>query len=342
MNLRFWPAALVALALAACSAGSSTTPIAPGYGESTQSMQAPFAHRAPVRNNLYVANENTVTVYGASSVKPLRTYAKVSPLAMAIGPSGNLYVADSTPNSSSGMVRVYHAGTTKLAQTLTQGLSGPHALAIDSQGTVYVANAYIGVIEYLSNQTAEKRKIPNFFPVSLALDSAQNLYVGRVSSPYGGKGASVRVFKSVTGAELRTITAGVGNPTSLAFDTAGNLYVANPSGSTVTVYAPGKTAVLRTIKGAQAPYAIALDASNDLFVADTPHSYVKVYKPGSNVPSRTITNGIKNPIALAIDSSGDLFVANSTNVTMYKPGASTPSRTITTGVNAPDALVFGP
>jgi sugar lactone lactonase YvrE len=134
---------------------------------------------------------------------------------------------------------------------------------------------------------------------------------------------------------------------------ATNLYVANHNGSTgflggnVTVYAPGKTKVLRTIsQGVSLPDALAFD-SGYLYVAND-NNTVTIYAPGKTTVRRKISQGLHGPDAFAFDGFDNLYVANGGssssrgNVTVYVPGSSKVLRTISQAVDAPIGLAFGP
>jgi DNA-binding beta-propeller fold protein YncE len=183
-----------------------------------------------------------------------------------------------------------------------------------------------------------------------------NLYIANGGYPAN----TVTVYAPGSNSVLRTISQGVYQPQALAFDVGGNLYVANygcfsgPScsptvPSTVTVYAPGSTSVLRTIsQGVNTPAALAIDGTGNLYVAnpaDYPSkgpSTVTVYAPGSNTVLRTISQGVDFPDALALDGSDNLYVANTNanTVTVYASGKTSILRTITQGVADPLALAL--
>ena len=69
-----------------------------------------------------------VTVYAPQATKPLRKIVAGigRPIALALDPSDNLYVA----NGGEGSVTVYAAGGTTLLQTITKGINVVLTLAI--------------------------------------------------------------------------------------------------------------------------------------------------------------------------------------------------------------------
>ena len=130
-----------------------------------------------------------------------------------------------------------------------------------------------------------------------------------------------------------------------------NLYVANVEGNTVTVYAPGKTSVLRTVsQGVHEPYTLAISRLGYLHVANNytgPSNLgnVTTYPPGGKSLRHTITQGVSYPRALAFDASGDLYVADYAGsggnaVTVYAPASQSVLRVISQGLSGPVALAF--
>ncbi len=172
---------------------------------------------------------------------------------------------------------------------------------------------------------------------------------------------SVTVYAHGSKRLLRRISQGINRPTALAFDGSGNLYVTNAGcpvscspyvPSTVTVYAPGKTSVLRTIsQGIYVPTALAFDGSGKLYVANygcessscspsVPFA-VTVYPAGKTSLLRTIYQGVSYPRALAFDTSGNLYVLDHIDwVSVYAPGKTKVLRTISQGVVDPWAMAF--
>jgi DNA-binding beta-propeller fold protein YncE len=197
-----------------------------------------------------------------------------------------------------------------------------------------------------SGGAAFARPIPANLDLQAKPASAAGKYL------YAATASSISVYGPGKTAPMRTITAGVAEPSAMAFDHAGNLYVANSAkgANTVTVYAVGGTNLLRAIRmGINRPADLAFDHKENLFVSNNlgrvPHKKrlgsVSVYAPGTNSPLRTITNGVVTPHGLAFDTSGNLYVANCcTKIQVYAPGSGTPLRTLG-GLTLPRGMAFG-
>jgi DNA-binding beta-propeller fold protein YncE len=150
--------------------------------------------------NLY-AGGNGVRVYAPTQkpwhMKLMRVidHGIDGPVALAIGPSGELYVA----NGGDSSVSVFAPGGSAPIRRITKGVDSPDALAVDSTGQLYVANqpessaGWVAVYAPAGTQpTREIGNRPHFFPDSLAVDPSNDLYVGirsavNVYTPGGAK-----------------------------------------------------------------------------------------------------------------------------------------------------------
>ncbi|MGA8532891.1 MAG: hypothetical protein WB615_02145 [Candidatus Tumulicola sp.] len=172
--------------------------------------------------NLYVANEwnGTVTVYapGKTPGHPKLVHKIVGlhqPLALAFGPSGNLFVA----NHKS--VYVFKAGSLELLRTIT-GITSAAAIAIDSIGRLYVSSDPFTregyqpgwVTVYSAGGTKPLRKITEGIdvPRAVIIDSSDNVYVANSFN------SSVTVYSPGGTKLVGTITDGVTDPNFLAFN----------------------------------------------------------------------------------------------------------------------------
>jgi sugar lactone lactonase YvrE len=174
---------------------------------------------------LYAAEGyNQIAIYAVEQrpahVRLLRSiYSGITgPDALAFSRSGDLFVSNYPVYSGNGTVTVYGPNGSSPKRTLTDELNLPMAIAVDSKGTLYVANdpetyrrghdGWVTVFAPGSDKAVRKIIDGINAPVSLATDSADNLYVAN------GYASTVTVYNS-GGTLIRTIKEGVKNPDSL-------------------------------------------------------------------------------------------------------------------------------
>ena len=194
------------------------------------------------------------------------------PIGVTVDAAQRLYVAVTSLGASGSLpndVEVFPRGATKPSKTYSDGLTGPDDVAVDSHGTLYVAN------------------ISNF---------------GCADDP--GDGDVVEYAKGSMKPTL-TITDIPGCPHALGLDASDNLYVtyiyygsSGPSISDVIEYARGSTkgkALGLHAKDAALSslfWRVAVDGSGNVIVAndayDNTLGQILVYPPGSTSPSKSI------------------------------------------------------
>ena len=172
--------------------------------------------------NLYVANawRGTVTVYAPGKTPGYPTLVHTikgvpRPIALAFGPSGDLFVA------SHKSVHVFKAGSLELLRTIA-GIKSADAIAIDSVGRLYVSSDPFTrqgyqpgwVTVYPPGGTKPIRKVAGGIdvPRAVVVDSSDSVYV---ASRFND---SVPVYSPGATKLLRTITDGVADPNFLAFN----------------------------------------------------------------------------------------------------------------------------
>jgi sugar lactone lactonase YvrE len=259
----------------------------------------------------------------AASVNGLTPNARFyNPQNLALDSATNIYVAD-TQNSvirkitTSGSVSVF-AGTVGVfgaaEGTGSSALfSAPQGIAVDSSGSVYVADTGNSTIRKLSSAgasstlaglagvpgNADGSGVSAQFnqPEGVAVDSSGNVYVadtwnhtirkitsGGVSSTLAGMPGTYGTFDGTnTGARFNC-------PTGVAVDSTGNVYVSDFNNNTIRKVTPA--GIVTTIAGYSAMWGAADGAgTNALFFG---------------------------PAGIAVDASGSLYVVDSGNNTLRK------------------------
>ena len=255
-----------------------------------------------------VTPSNTVSV-------PMQTSFQ----ALAVDTAGNLYVSASVVTAPPMLyeILVYAPAATGSAtpiRTLTSAsLTAPAtSIAVDATGEIYAlsGNSILVFAATATGTSTPVRLITGSLtqlnsPSSIAVDSAQNIYVANTA------GYNVLVFSSTATGNVApaSILSGtmtqISAPLGVTLDSTGDLYVASfnqPSNSSLVLeFAPGATgnaAPTRTLT-AVASYSLsglAVDALDNLYVVTlaptTNHLAIDVFTPdetGSSAPVETIT-----------------------------------------------------
>ncbi len=246
------------------------------------------------------------------------------PSAAAFDATGNLYVADTTVNSS---------GLVNLLRKVTPGGS-------------------VTTLATMSVNANTRVWSPNYFPTNIGVDAAGNVYVaektlnmilkvtpsGVVSTLAGTAGMSGSA--DGTGAAAR-----FNQPLSIGLDATGNLFVTDTNNNTIRKITPagvvttlaGTAGVFGTADGTGtaatfiSPTGIAVDSAGNLFVSDngasgirkvTPAGVVTTLATGLGVYTHMDGSGITDSYTLAgvaVDASGNVYVAAGSTIQKVTP-----------------------
>jgi sugar lactone lactonase YvrE len=253
------------------------------------------------RNDL----NNSVTKFASGSsgdVAPLLTITDSPPdllgvHGLAVDAGQNIYataqlVVDRQGHNDWGLL-FYPAGSnagsspSRVVTGFFTGLSNPHGIAVDANGSIYVANAGNSTVTVYA-PGSDGNALPSAIisgdntglnsPFGLALDKNGNLYVVNLGSvtvyPAGSQG-NVPPIASIAG-PLTGLCSSLG----IAVDGNGNIYVTTQCSKagevpTVSVFAPGSNgdvAPIATITGPDThldqPYQVAVSDEGEIYVAN--------------------------------------------------------------------------
>jgi DNA-binding beta-propeller fold protein YncE len=298
-----WIAALCATAFAAGGCG--------GGGGLPMALDPPTPYAPPV--NIYAANNGTssLTYYRArlgGDVVP-RNLIGSGEITGIFGPTfifldmagdlwcsnaqaGNVNVSSYDPNampSATPLVRIAGQKTT---------LSQPEGLAIDSAGSLHVADGISNHILTFASGAAGNVKPASTIkgsltllnsPNGLALDLAGDVYVANGGGPFGGSvmefaaGAfgNVAPMRIIQGLDTKLV-----NPRGVALDAQGNIFVT--TSSSVLEFAAdsvGDSPPLMVISGSSTMLSqsgqLSLDAGDNIYVASSGKNALLEFTAGS-------------------------------------------------------------
>jgi sugar lactone lactonase YvrE len=272
---------------------------------------------------------------GAPTPGPATSSNLYSPAGVAVDSAGNLYIADMFNNRvekvTSGGVLSIVAGTgtggvPTPGPATSSDLYAPSGVAVDSAGNLYIAdlnNNLVekvtsgGVLSIVAGSGNVGRPTPGpatasalYYPFSVAIDSAGNLYIADSSND---------VVEKVTSGGVLSIVAGTGtggaptpglatssdlsDPQGVAVDSAGNLYIADANNSVIEQVTP--FGVLSIVAGTGTfgpptpgpaaasalnfPYGVAVDSSGNLYIADFGNNVVEEVTTSWTVPGPPTT-----------------------------------------------------
>jgi sugar lactone lactonase YvrE len=213
--------------------------------------------------NLFVSTYSSSDVYEISpgGTPTLFSAGFSNPTGLAFDGSGNLFVASSDNNAGeSGYITQFTGGT---PSTFATGID-PIGLAFNSSGNLFEADYNSGNIYEFAPGGGSPTIFAGGFstPISLAFDSAGNLYVG---SGYGdGNGI---ITKITPGGTPTLFASGLSFPNGMAFNSAGDLFVSSQSSGVITEITPDGTPSTFVTLSEDTLNNLAFNSAGDLFAA---------------------------------------------------------------------------
>ena len=207
------------------------------------------------------------------------------------------------------------------AQTTVVGsLSAASAVAVDSNGNVYVADSATGQVlkESFSGGVYTQTTVASGLssPVGVAVDANGNVYIAE-----SGNKDVIEEKPSGSSYTASTVVSGLGNPVGVAVDASGNVYIADSGNKDVIEEKPSGASYTQTTvaSGLNSPVGVAVDGSGNVYIADSGNQNVlKETLAGSSYSPTTVASGLGSPVGVAVDGNGNVYIADSGNQNVLK------------------------
>jgi parallel beta-helix repeat protein len=242
------------------------------------------------------------------------------------------------------------------AEIIASGLDGPHNLAIDKAGSVFVANAgYSTPPDYLAGtvitEITPDGQVTSFAsgfvgPSGMAFDKKGTLWVSDDWHLYESLGSNIwKIDRDglVTPGVTFETAAQFDNPNTLAFDKDWNLFVVttglNPAIDPGEIWKISPSGEVSFFAGGfSCPQAIAFDKQGYVYTADADGKIWKLDPSGSTRSLYAKVNG--NQGNFAFDEEGNLYVPENTGkIVVISPSGTI--KTLMQGMVAPRGVTFG-
>ena len=219
---------------------------------------------------------------------------------------------------------------------VSSGLSLPQAVAVDTQGNVYIADQGTNAITQWNAATGQVTALVDSglnAPAGLAVDGQGNVYIAD-----SGHNA-IKQWIAATG-QVTTRLTGLSGPQGLALDALGNLYIADTGNQTVQKWdAASQQVSVLVASGLNTPVAVAVDVQGNVYVADSGNNAVYEWPAGGSSLT-TLVSGLNGPTGVAVDGQGNVYVADTGNNALKQWSAATQQVTalVSSGLNSPAGL----
>lgn len=210
-------------------------------------------------------------------------------------------------------------------------------------GTVWICPAnFYDIRNGFTFPTGQLSGVAN--PVQIAVDRQGTVYVANAQTDATGAG-SVTIYPRGHTAPARTLTAGLNTSMGIAVDSAGTVYVSNKLFASLEVFPKGASTPSATITAnLKGPDGLAVDRAGNLFIADSSENDVLELQHGTTTPKSLGLSDLLRPTGIAVGNHGDVYVSNvmggASYISVYAPHSAKPSRSF--AVRGPYGLIDEP
>jgi uncharacterized repeat protein (TIGR01451 family) len=318
-----------------------------GSGEGTSSVALSYAAAWTATANDSFLHVSSGSDSGTGSAVVVFTYDAFTGTGSR---TGTLTIAGQTVTvTQAGANYIGPIGPNPLIALVASGLGGPHGVAVDGFGNVYIADTFGYAIKEWSASTQQVSTLVSlglYGPTSIAVDGSGNVYfpdannqaieewsasTQQVSSlltnvPDAATGIAVDVFGNVYFAGSSTnndveewsastqqvstlVPYNLYSPAGVAVDVSGNVYVTGGGNYGIKEWSPS-TQQVTPLLNSTASDGIAVDGSGNLYFTDLYNRAVEEWSASTQQLSTLVFAGLGEPWGVAVDGSGNVYVVD--------------------------------
>jgi DNA-binding beta-propeller fold protein YncE len=247
------------------------------------------------------------TYVAADSVTTLVSSGLDIPEGVAVGGSGNVYIADTYNNA----IREWTATNNSLTTLVSSGLNRPLGVAVDGAGNVYIADTSHNAIK---EWTAANSNVTTLVssglssPDGVAVDGAGNVYIADTGD------SAIKEWTVANNTVTTLVSSGLDYPYGVAVDGAGNVYIADTGNNAIKEWTVANNTVTTLVSsGLDYPSGVAVDGSGNVYIAETYNSAIIKWSAASNTVTTLVFSGLDRSYGVAVDGSGNVYIADTFN-----------------------------
>lgn len=219
------------------------------------------------------------------------------------GGNADLFVSDFY--AAEVLIYPAHVENPSPSGSITDGISDPYNLAVDTSGTLYVQNNNNTITEYPKGASSPSKTL---YEPKLGSGAGICVTVGRDGTVYSADHLNGQVFEFLNGDSQSSRTLDVSKAFGLALDSRNNLYVgwsASSSGASGHVMKFKHGATSGKDLGITVKYSggLAIDKHDNLLVGDQGNQVIGVFKKHATQPFRMIDVAPNYPYQFAFDKN---------------------------------------
>jgi DNA-binding beta-propeller fold protein YncE len=295
--------------MATLGAASTTVGGSGGNGSVLVQVNPPGGAWTAVSNSSWIQ----ISPGSASGTGSALVYFTVSPNAGPGVQVGTITIDGQTftvTEAGNGFVTI-----NELTTLISQGLNLPYAVALDSQGNLYIADTGHDEIQKWSAATGQMTPLVSTAgllnaPHGVAVDASGNVYIADAYHD------AIEEWVAATQQVVTLVpsSSGLNFPLGVAVDGQGNVYIADSGNNAIKEWNPSTQQVTTLVSsGLKNPTGVGVDSLGNVYIADFEDSAIKEWNPVSQQVTALSAPGLSFPNSITLDGEDNLYLIDGNN-----------------------------